>query len=289
MRSRLIGGIFIFAVLFGQAQAENTLVPGPDPTTPLFRFDADTNVSTSGPNVTAWGNDTANSTGGAGNNFTTGFAGATLTPVVGHPSFSQAVNFAGASGDGISFGPAVGPDASFEIWFRPAAIGQQVLFDSGGTGSGLGIGMNADGSLSLNTLTPQNNITSNRQLTAADIQDFTQLVAVVDSTDGELRLYLDGEYDNTVAGVGTWSLGGDGAGIGGFNASNGANIPGGDFVGEIAMFRVFAEPLEADQVLALYLQLNPTPELAPEPGTLMLFASVVCGMGAVTYFRRSRR
>jgi len=157
-----------------------------------------------------------------------------------------------------------GASAAFEIWVKPNRaslddIGSEVLFETGGTTSGANIGFEAtSGGVDLTFRTRKGNNNDNSVVTQtltddALLGDFIQVVGVVDPAGGSkrTRLYVNAvEIGNNTSNK-NWQDGTDGAGLARKdNALGGAGNSNDMFNGEIALFRLYDEPLSGAEVLA---------------------------------------
>ncbi len=157
-----------------------------------------------------------------------------------------------------------GASAAFELWVKPnraslADIGDEVLFETGGTTSGANIGFEAtSGGVDLTFRTRKGNNNDNSVVTQkltddALLGDFIQIVGVVDPAGGskQTRLYLNGlEIGNNTDNK-NWQDGNNNAGLARVNgALGGAGNSSEMFNGEVALFRLYDEPLSSAEVLA---------------------------------------
>lgn len=139
-------------------------------------------------------------------------------------------------------------DATFEIWFRPAPAGdrRQVLFETGGTESGITVYVEAgrpgvevrDGGAATST-----RLVSPRAVSRGELSQLAVLLGSGE-TGFELALYVNAEpvAGPVVApGIRDWA-GGNGSGLG--TAANRPSLAAGDFHGEIALFRFYPVRLE---------------------------------------------
>lgn len=196
-------------------------------------------------------------------------------------------------------------DASFELWFRPetGTTGRQVLFESGGGGNGSSIVYDADRDEVVVKVDAGSDGNASTQITAATSgiakDEFNQLVVVYDrdnpGNEDSLTLYLNndpGGFDpfatvvtNTLGGANDWS-GTDASGIGTVNGSVANSQILGDFVGEIAILRVYNRALSPAEVEANYdVENDPIVSLPPgSPVTTGLNATVTLNPdGSFTY------
>lgn len=143
-------------------------------------------------------------------------------------------------------------NASFEIWFRPDGLPDgmvRTIFENGNEPRGLSIGLAGDlvvfayaaGHNTYADLTYDLDLDDN----GIDNPDFIQIVAVVDDANDELRLYVDGQNEQTRAVGATsdytsnndWGLGENNDNGGGQGESP---YPwGGSFAGQIALLREY--------------------------------------------------
>jgi len=191
-----------------------------------------------------------------------------------------------------------GASAAFEIWVKPNRaslddIGNEVLFETGGTTSGANIGFLAtSGGANVTFRTRKGNNNANSVVTQkladdALLGDFMQIVGVVDPAGGtkRTRLYVNGlEIGNNTSNR-NWQDGNDGAGLARLNnALGGAGSATGMFNGEVALVRLYDEPLSSAEVLASFQTVTgatgpPTPAL-PDPVAFWDFEDVKADVDA---------
>lgn len=163
--------------------------------------------------------------------------------------------------------------SSFELWFRPDSLlgGRQVIFETGGTTDGMSITLN-DAQLLLRAKDAAVSVSVTRSLTAGDLSDFVQVVAVIE-LNSQVSLYLNGALvgQSAAVGLGDWS-GTNGAGLGAVNSAVGGNT-GGDlngfdeFAGQIALMRVYGDQVLSAADVAQNFQFVANPE--PSSGLLV--------------------
>jgi len=142
--------------------------------------------------------------------------------------------------------------ATFEIWFRPASAGahRQVLFETGGRKSGVtvfveagrpGVGLrDAETATRAELISPE----------AVSRGELSQLAVLLQVSESglELSLRVNGRLvagPRVLPGVRSWA-GGGGSGLG--PAANLPSVAGGEFHGEIALFRFYPATLEEKQL-----------------------------------------
>lgn len=211
----------------------------------------------------------------------------------------------------------VGASSSWELWIRPDRtawddVGDEVLLESGGTTNGMHIQFLADaGQAKLRFRTrrktkqgnqPASNVDATITLTDDSLLgDFIQIVGVVDAGDESDETAADAANEKTilyinggtasgglqlqVTGFADWQDGNSDAAFAGINKAGGggAVTTGGDsanFVGDMAIVRIYDSPLTAAEVAASY------EAVIPEPATLGLLA---IGSLAILACRKRRR
>ncbi|MEZ6133008.1 MAG: DUF4347 domain-containing protein [Planctomycetaceae bacterium] len=212
---------------------------------------------TNGDNV--WDNGTG--TSGFDWDFSGGGVTYTTTPTTSLSNITAAWSFDGTGGgtangfESIAGNPTDDP-ASFELWFNPTdAVGQEIIFETGGVGQGTSLSL--DGS-TLELLVKKGSSTALATYDlAAEIaaDEFIHVIGVVDNASAipDVYLYVNGSLVDSVmdvSGLTFWGNG-DPSGLGTVNGdtetSNTSN-----FEGEIAVFRLYESDLPANEVLTNY-------------------------------------
>ena len=182
--------------------------------------------------------------------------GYSLVEVTDDPRFTHAYSFDG-TGQGTtgSFDNFNEQDsASWEVWFRPADVtGNEVLFETGGTGDGMSLNIRADGNGYRVLFAIQDNSSNHFELESeilTNLATFTQAVAVFDQQLDTLQLYVDGkpvgEALDTEGRIQDWSGSSD-VGVASENAGHGggSGLSGyGNFTGEIAAIRFYERAID---------------------------------------------
>jgi len=157
-----------------------------------------------------------------------------------------------------------GASAAFEIWVKPDRtslddIGNEVLFESGGTTSGANIGFLATaGGVNVTFRTRKGKNSSNSVVTETLtynplLDDFMQIVGMVDpdSATEKTRLYVNGLKVGSNTGYKNWDDGNNASGLARVNgALGGAGSSTDMFNGEVALLRLYDKPLSDAEVLA---------------------------------------
>ncbi|HOD82834.1 MAG: PEP-CTERM motif protein [Planctomycetes bacterium ADurb.Bin126] len=181
--------------------------------------------------------------------------------------------------------------ASFEILFKPSdLVGQEILFETGGTGNGTGLAI--DGNKVL--FVPSSGSAATTKLLSYEglTGDYVHVVGVLEKAGTALGngvlayLYVDNVLVDSVEipNFADW-CGTDDSGLGQVNGAAGGNNTGwlsgfGNFSGEIAVMRFYDTALTAGDVGLL------NQALVPEPATMALLGLASCGLGG--YIRRRR-
>lgn len=187
---------------------------------------------------------------------------------------------------------ALAPDASFELWVRPAALsGNQVLFETGGLGRGMTIALSGNTVVVIakqGSSSDPSELVLTHTLQTGDNDDFFQIVFTTNSSNDH-RLYVNaaGELDPSLAKASSSISYGDFAGtdaaeIGGTLQAGGSDgDAGGDtiddnalyttetgaYTGQIAVINLYDDVLTGAEVQANYNA------VIPEPGSLTLIAA----------------
>jgi len=189
-----------------------------------------------------------------------------VTDVSGYPGIAAAFQFsADSNDDGVLFSePFNGPkdtfgefvnnlsngDVTFELWFKPSDhTGNEMLLEAGGTGDGMSIRLNdsllefaVSNNNNTNLTTVERRGLASVNLASFPTNEFIQAACVVDMTNDEVELYVNGfSRDTHSSWLGTGWDGGDAAGLGhvGGALGGGQGSGYGDFNGQIARLRVY--------------------------------------------------
>ncbi|MEM6551218.1 MAG: LamG-like jellyroll fold domain-containing protein [Planctomycetota bacterium] len=174
--------------------------------------------------------------------------------------------------------------ASFELFVRPDAGSNgagRLLFETGGGGNGLSIGI-SDTAVLVST---EAAALLSASLAGIDTTDFIQIVVTHDGPGDLVTLYVNGNAvinstDTLTESASEEVAGSNAASLGGLDTTSAnGGLSTDPFFGEIAGFRYYNSVLDADDVLASY-----TAILIPEPGSLGLAA-----MGGLLCLIRRRR
>ena len=236
-----------------------------DPITPLYKYDATDastlNTTTVGNTITSWMD--AQGTASNGRDWAA-IGGHTTYANTGSVLYSlpNAVRFDGGQVDGDimtgTFGNSDftngngGRQASFEIWLRPDAFSDQLIFETGGGTNGLGIMMNADGTVKFVAKQGGNqpDVTSTATLSTSEL---SQIVGVVEDNTGNIRLYVNGvDQGVSVDPSADWTTGTDAAGLGIDENALPSELTTNPFAGDIALFRIFDDELSQADVQLLF-------------------------------------
>ncbi len=226
--------------------------------------------------------------------------------------------------DGSSAAPgnAAGASSAWELWVKPNrstldGIGNEVLIETGGADNGLAIVFKADsGGVTLTGHVRASNGSSGgadihattKSVSAsaflgddALLDDFMQIVLSIDpaaATD-KLRLYVNGQSVDASDGWASWQIGGNGAGLaringtlagnqgGGAGFSPGMNLAFSAFAGDVALLRIYEEPLDDSEVSAAYLSV--VGSVIPEPQSILLAACGLLGLVGIGTRKRRRK
>ncbi|MEM1058661.1 MAG: PEP-CTERM sorting domain-containing protein [Verrucomicrobiota bacterium] len=183
----------------------------------------------------------------------------------------------------------LGANSTFEIWVRPSALMTggdmpELIFETGGWGRGMSISFWNDNTIHLAAKdtgtvdTDANIVLVSDALSASDVTDFIQIVAVMSDTASGFALYVNpvssadpDTPDDTLVKIGSDWVGTDGAGLGGIEnqLGGGANGGGGGatyfngafrtFDGEIGLMRFYDASLTGADVETNFLSVVPEP------------------------------
>ena len=229
-----------------------------------------------------------------------------------HAGISSAYSFSGSSsgGSNSSFGSTEfplggtagnneGASTAWEIWVRPSAatldaIGDETLFETGGNAEGGHLAfVAATGGVTLRFRTGQSdsgNVTTatvDASLTDNSLlNDFMQIVGVVDPSATQMRLYVNGSLVGSEGSFKDWQGGNNASGLGkvngDFGGANGVTAGAGNFAGDIARLSLYDDALSDAEVSQLYT----TVVTVPEPTSQALF---LLGLGVGVAVRHARR
>ena len=142
--------------------------------------------------------------------------------------------------------------ATLELWFRPTdAVGQEMIFETGGNGHGTSFSLNGS---SLELLV---NAGSDTALLSRDISaeiaggEFIQATALIDTNNSEVRLYVNGilvDSETGVTGIDDWANGND-SGLGQVNNQT-LSTNTGNYIGEISRLRFYESLLTPSEIQA---------------------------------------
>lgn len=189
--------------------------------------------------------------------FTGSGAAYTTSPTSSNPVVSAAWVLDGSGGafapdfESLSGDPTDAP-ASFELWFNPSdAIGQEIIFETGGNGQGASVSLN--GSMLEFMVNDGGNTALATYDAAAEISadEFIHVVGIIDlnSPVPDVYLYVNGVLRDSVmdvTGLTHWANV-DGSGLGTVNGTTNTTNTS-NFEGEIAVFQMYEASLNATQV-----------------------------------------
>lgn len=229
-----------------------------------------------------------------------------------HAGISSAYSFSGSSSGGAnpSFGSEdlplggtagndEGASTAWEIWVRPSAatldaIGDETLFETGGNAAGGHLAfVAATGGVTLRFRTGQS-VSGNVTTATVDasltdnslLNDFMQIVGVVDPAATQMRLYVNGSLVGSEGSFKDWQGGNNASGLGRVNSTfggaNGDTAGAGNFAGDIARLSLYDDALSDADVSQLYT----TVVTVPEPTSQAL---LWLGLGAGIAVRHARR
>lgn len=189
-------------------------------------------------------------------------------------------------------GNAADESMTLELWIQPSdLVGQEVIWEDGGSGSGSSIRLDDD-ELILRVKNGATNIEASTTLTADDIADFMQVaitISVGAGGTGEIELFMNGELVDSFTPTGdllAWG-GGEGGAIGNFNvgqiggttAASGGDLETdgfGGFVGDIAIMRYYRGlVLDEGQIMQNFDAIS----VIPEPTSLLVLGGFVGLLG----------
>ncbi len=204
-------------------------------------------------------------------------SGVTTVPVSSAvASITRAYDFSGGHGETGSFN-FLDSDATFEFWIKPDSLsgGRQIIFETGGTWTGLSVTLHDDTiyftakTTGIGSGEPDIVLMSS-PLSANDINDFIQIVATISDQSAELYVNPVGTafpatpVDST-ASVGSANWGGNNAsGLGGAYPALGASSDDddsvlwykddfGSFYGQFGLVRIYDDQLTAKEVASNYI------------------------------------
>lgn len=229
-----------------------------------------------------------------------------------HAGISSAYSFSGSSSGGstVSFGSTdlplggtagndEGASTAWEIWVRPSAatldaIGDETLFETGGNTEGGHLAfVAATGGVTLRFRTGQS-VSGNVTTATVDasltdnslLNDFMQIVGVVDPSATQMRLYVNGSLVGSEGSFKDWQGGNNASGLGRvngtFGGANGVTAGAGNFAGDIARLSLYDDALSDAEVSQLYTTVVTVPE--PTSQALLLL-----GLGVGIAVRHARR
>jgi len=220
--------------------------------------------------------------------------GPTRTAVSSATTITHAYNFDGDDDVAISLSPEIRSgsnfDTTFELLFRPDLFptddGVRTIFDYGNTNRGVSLGLMQDTLVFVYGAASDGSEELTFDLSSIGITDFIQVVGVVDDTNDEIRLYVNGGNEQVIDDIGSNSrfISKDGWGLannadkGGGGQAGSAFIWDGFFDGDIALLREYDTAFSLAEVQQNFAAL-------PEPST----ATLACFLFAVFYLCPSRK
>ena len=164
-------------------------------------------------------------------------------------------------------------NSTIEVVFDPADFnGNEAIFETGGSTTGTSLALNGS---TLRLYTRYNGSVNAdlqfdlNELSAWQQNGFIHAVGAIDLVNTNIALYVNGELKGKATANGAlveWS-GNNDAGLGSVSGTVASPVTLAKFDGDIALMRLYSELLDADQILANYLALEPPPDL---PGTIIL-------------------
>ena len=187
----------------------------------------------------------------------------TTSPGSAYPGITAAYRFSGTNSgatmpsfEGIA-GDPTNNSASFEVWFRTDVLttssGQHIIFETGGVNTGLSIYLDntfVNFAVRTNGATADEVSVNLAPLFPTPTAEFIQLVGVIDQSNNQMKLYINGALHATKSFTGSngtdWN-GPDGAGLGRVftDVSTGPAAGSGNLDGDIAIFRFYERALTA--------------------------------------------
>lgn len=227
--------------------------------------------------------------------------GPTRIDVNGPGILTHAYHFDGVDDTALAFAEnrSGNHNTSFEIWFRPNGLTSDAtvrpLFEHGNDPRGVSLGLKGDTLVFAYAASPDaNSLTFDLDAgdNGLDNTHFIQAIGVIDDTDNQMRLYVDGALaastsissstnndftSNDDLGLGrNQSQGGGGQSAPGFTW-------GGAYAGDIALLREYRFDFGAPEALQNYRHIT-----APEPGTLALAGLALAALARVGAATRRR-
>ena len=198
-------------------------------------------------------------------------------------------------------GPYQFPEATFEIWIRPAELTEeyQVAFETGGGQNGLGILINQDNLLFLGSTLNARTLDLEVPLNGLNLDDFFQIVVSNNSETDAVEVTIRDTFGNVVTASATAdvTLGGNSGTVffyGSGGAGGSVNNLGGrteipealpavlnSFVGEIAILNVYDRILTTEEIAAAFGSVATT-TAPPSGGPNAITAISYDGVSAVT-------
>ena len=182
---------------------------------------------------------------------------------------------------------AAGASATFEMWVKPdrtslGDIGNETLWESGGNTSGAQLIFRDAGTgvdLRFRTRYGNQSVTNTTVVASltddALLDDYMQVVGVVDPAGGteQMRLYVNGQKVGSSTAYNHWQDGTDGSGLAKTNNALGGSQTGdgGVFDGDVAILRLYDEPLSDAEVLTRWNVVTAAPGPLPIPAAMWDF------------------
>ncbi len=167
------------------------------------------------------------------------------------PLIDAAYRFPAASASSAGYEDPSRSPSTIEMWFRATETGtQQILWEAGGGARGAAL-LIENGQIHLDV---QNGSPTPARVSAPITTDWHQVVGTININTGEVRLYLDGQFEAFVNTGGTerWA-GGNPSGLGQVTSSMVGGLSPAPFDGLIAIYRFYQNTLLSDsQVTTAY-------------------------------------